>query len=138
MQLISTKICKTSDIGINDNLFGGIMLQWLDEAAGVMASTLCCSPNMITLKMDEVVFKLPVKVKEHIRIYGQVDSVGNSSIRLCIEARRFDFISKIEESVCTTKMLFVKIDDEGKSSPIEAKMKERIKKIQIKCQDGDL
>lgn len=136
MELISTKICKTSDIGINDNLFGGIMLQWLDESAGVLASTICCSPNMITLKMDEVVFKLPVKVKDHIRIYGSVDQVGNSSIGLCIEARRFDFESKIEESVCTTKMLFVKVDKHGKSSPIEPKMKEKIKKILTKCQNN--
>lgn len=133
MQHITTKICKTSDIGINDNLFGGIMLQWLDESAGVMASSLCCTPNMTTLKMDEVVFKRPVKVKDHIRIYGSVDSVGNSSLRLCIEARRFNFGSKIEEPVCTTKILFVKIDAEGKSSPIEAKMKERIVKMQNKC-----
>ncbi len=136
MELISTKICKTSDIGINNNLFGGIMLQWLDESAGVMASSLCCTPNMITLKMDEVVFKRPVKVKDHIRIYGQVDSVGNSSLRLCIEARRFDFDSKKEESVCTTKMLFVKIDSEGKASPIEAAMKKRIMKMQNKCQEN--
>ena len=91
MQLISTKICKTSDIGINDNLFGGMMLQWIDEAAGAMAATTCCSPNMITLKMDEVVFKKPVKVNQHIRIYGKVDKIGRTSISLTMEARRFDF-----------------------------------------------
>ena len=108
MELISTKICKTSDIGVNDNLFGGMMLQWLDEAAGVMASTLCCTPNMITLKMDEVVFKLPVKVKEHIRIYGKVDYVGNTSLRLCLEARRFDFEKQKEESVCTTNIRYLR------------------------------
>lgn len=133
MELISTKICKTSDIGINNNLFGGIMLQWLDEAAGVMASSLCCTPNMITLKMDEVVFKRPVKVKEHIRIYGAVDTVGNSSIHLCIEARRFDFENKTEEPVCTTKIVFVKIDSDGKASPIDPEIKQGIEKMQTQC-----
>lgn len=133
MELISTKICKTSDIGVNDNLFGGMMLQWLDEAGGAMASSLCGTPNMITLKIDEVVFKLPVKVKEHIRIYGRIDHVGNSSLRLCIEARRFNFEKQSEESVCTTKILFVKIDEEGNATPIDPSIREQIKLKQENC-----
>lgn len=128
MQLISTKICKTSDIGINDNLFGGMMLQWIDEAGGVMASSQCGTPNILTLKMDEVVFKLPVKVNEHIRIYGKVISVGNTSITLLIEARRFNFKSQLEDVVCSTKMLFVKVDNNGNSSPINPQLVEKIKK----------
>lgn len=118
MELISTKICKTSDIGVNDNLFGGVMLAWLDEAGGTLAAAKCCSPNMITLKMNEVIFKKPVRVKEHIRIYGKVLATGTSSIRIFVEARRIDFTHDTEELVCSTEMLFVKIDDHGKASPI--------------------
>ncbi len=128
MQLISTKICKTSDIGINNNLFGGKMLQWIDEAGGVMASSQCCTPNILTLKMYEVIFKLPVKVNEHIRIYGKVKSIGSTSISLLIEARRFDFLKQTEEIVCSTIMLFVKVDKNGKSSPINPQLIEKIKK----------
>ncbi len=134
MQHITTKICKTSDIGVNDNLFGGTMLQWLDEAGGVLAASLCCTPNMITLKMDEVIFKKPIKVKEHIHIYGTVEHVGTSSLKLCLEARRFDFENHTEESVCTTKMLFVKIDEQGNASPIDSALRERIIEKQKGCQ----
>ncbi len=129
MQLISTKICKTSDIGINDNLFGGMMLQWIDEAAGAMAASTCCSPNMITLKMDEVVFKKPVKVNQHIRIYGEVNQIGRTSISLTMEARRFDFEEHDESVVCSTKMLFVKIDENGKASPINPEICEKLRKL---------
>jgi len=127
MQLISTKICKTSDIGINDNLFGGMMLQWIDEAAGAMAASTCCTPNMITLKMDEVVFKKPVKVNQHIRIYGKVNHIGRTSISLTMEARRFDFEDHEESVVCSTKMLFVKIDKNGKASPINQEVCEKLR-----------
>jgi len=119
MELISTKICKTSDIGVNDNLFGGTMLSWMDEAGGTLAAAKCCSPNMITLKMDEVIFKKPVRVKEHIKIYGKVLSVGTTSVKIYIEARRVDLKSDNEDPVCSTVMLFVKIDEHGKASPIE-------------------
>jgi acyl-CoA thioesterase YciA len=129
MELISTKICKTSDIGVNDNLFGGVMLQWIDEAGGILACQLCCTPNMITLKMDEVVFKSPVKVKDHIRIYGKVYEVGRSSLKLSIEARRFGFCQIEEDLVCSTKMTFVKINEKGKAAPIEEKQLLQIKSM---------
>lgn len=126
MQLISTKICKTSDIGIHNNLFGGAMLSWLDEAAGTMAAEMACTPNMITLKIDEVVFKKPVKVSDHIRIYGELLQVGNSSLTLSIVARKFCFKEQLEDTVCSTKMLFVNIDESGRSHPIEKSIREKL------------
>lgn len=120
MKLISTKICKTSDIGVNDNLFGGTMLAWLDEAGGIMASCACHSPNVITLKIDEVLFKEPVKVKEQIRIYGEVDKVGKTSVALTLEARRIDVASDREDLVCSTRMVFVRIDDQGRPALIHS------------------
>ena len=120
MKLISTKICKTSDIGVNDILFGGTMLAWLDESAGIMASSVCCSSNMVTLKMEEVLFKEPVEVKQQIRIYGMVDRMGKTSISLFIEARRADLKNRTEVVVCSTKIVFVRIDKEGKPMAIKA------------------
>jgi acyl-CoA thioesterase YciA len=119
MDLISTKICKTSDIGVNNNLFGGTMLSWMDEAGGSYAAVKCCSPNMITLKVNEVIFKKPIKVKEHIKIYGEVLAIGRSSIKIRVEAKRINFRNDEEESVCSTEMLFVKIDENGKAIPID-------------------
>ncbi len=126
MKYISTKVCKTSDIGVNGNLFGGTMLSWLDEAGASLASHLVCTPNMITLKMDEVIFKRPVKMGNHIRIYCKADHIGNTSILLHIKALRFNFGDSTEDLVCSTKMTFVKIDKEGNSMPIPDEVKKRI------------
>ncbi|MCF8369802.1 MAG: hypothetical protein K9G76_12250 [Bacteroidales bacterium] len=128
MELISTKICKTSDIGVNDNLFGGSLLSWMDEAGGSYACTKCCTPNMITLKIDEVIFKKPVKVKEHIKIYGKILGIGKSSIKLLVEARRVNFTGSMEESVCSTQMLFVRIDQKGNAIPINQDVRVKIVK----------
>nr|NQU92586.1 acyl-CoA thioesterase [Bacteroidota bacterium] len=127
MRLISTKICKTKDIGINNNLFGGSMLAWLDESGGTMAAEETYSPNMITLKIDEVLFKKPVKVNDHIRIYGKVLDVGKSSLSLYLEARRFCFDTRLEVPVCSTKMLFVNIDENGHSKPIADQIQKKIR-----------
>ncbi|MCB0823002.1 MAG: acyl-CoA thioesterase [Bacteroidales bacterium] len=128
MELISTKICKTSDIGVNDNLFGGALLSWMDEAGGTFAATKCCTPNMITLKIDEVLFKKPVKVKQHIKIYGKILGVGKSSIKIFVEARTVDFKNKGEIPVCSTEILFVRISDNGAAMPIDENVRVNIVK----------
>ncbi len=118
MKLISTFLTRMGEIGQNDNLFGGVMLAWLDEAGGIFAAEVCRSPNIVTLKMDEVVFKLPVHVKDQIRIYGKVERFGNTSVSIKLEARRHIVEENTEILVCSTTMLFVKINEEGKAIPI--------------------
>jgi len=145
MELISTKVCKTSDIGVNENLFGGRMLSWLDESGAIMACDKANTRNIVTLKIEEVLFKLPVKVNDHIRIYGEVVKVGNSSITLKLEARRksfFDselyntdinYINDFQDEdlekeiiVCSTNVIFVQVDYNGHSLKFTKKKKKKI------------
>nr|WP_320010957.1 hotdog domain-containing protein [uncultured Desulfobulbus sp.] len=126
MHYVATKICRTSEIGINGNLFGGTMLSWLDEAGAAYAGYLCRDPNIVTLKMEEVLFKRPVKISHHVRIYARVYKMGKSSITLDVEARRFDFEKELEESVCSTRMVYVKIDPQGNPTPIDARLRENM------------
>jgi acyl-CoA hydrolase len=53
MQIVSTKICKVSDIGIHNNLFDCTMLSWMDESGRAIAAELAYSPNIITLIIGE-------------------------------------------------------------------------------------
>ena len=123
MHYVATKICRASEIGLNGNLFGGTMLSWLDEAGAAFAGYLCRTANMVTLKMDEVLFLRPVKISHHVRIYAQVDRVGRTSLAIRVEARRFDFTEEVEELVCSTRMVYVKIDADGRAIPIEDRLR---------------
>lgn len=123
MHYVATKICRASEIGLNGNLFGGTMLSWLDEAGAAFAGYLCRTANMVTLKMDEVLFLRPVKISHHVRIYAQVDRVGRTSLAIKVEARRFDFSEEVEELVCSTRMVYVKIDADGRAIPIEDRLR---------------
>ena len=127
MEYITTKICQAGQIGIHGNLFGGIMLSWFDEAGASLAAYLCSTPNLVTVKMDEVIFKKPVKTGDHIRFFGRVRDIGTSSISLVLEARRFLFDSGNYELVCTTEIIYVRINKQGKPVPIDPQVKERLK-----------
>jgi acyl-CoA thioesterase YciA len=106
------------DIGVHNNLFGGTLMEWIDEAAAAYATEYCFTPNMVTLRVGELLFKKPVKTGNHIRIYGEVVSLGNTSITLKIEVRKYNLYSGEEAVVCTTNMTFVRIDDDGSPTPI--------------------
>lgn len=125
MELLGTKVCKKQDLGVHNNLFGGTMLSWIDEVAVAFVNEVCYSPNMVTLKMDEVLFKEPVKENNLIKIYGDIESFGNSTIKILVEARKFNVYTHEEKVVCSTAMVFVRLDEDGKAIPIAKHVKDR-------------
>lgn len=125
MELITTKICMGLNIGANGNLFGGQMLSILDESAAAYASQICDSPKMVTKKIEEVIFNQPVKVGNLLKIYASVDKFGRTSITLNLEARKHNVHTGQQQVVCSTKMVFVKIDDDGSPVPISDRIKTR-------------
>jgi acyl-CoA thioesterase YciA len=125
MELITTKICMTLDIGVNNSLFGGNMLSFLDEAAAAYSCQICDTPRMVTKKIEEVVFENPVKVGNILKIYGEVDKIGTTSITVKLEARKHNVYTGQQKLVCSTKMVFVRIDDEGSPVPISERVKIR-------------
>lgn len=125
MELVTTKICMALDLGVHGNLFGGNMMSFLDEAAAAYACQICDSAKMVTKKIEEVVFKSPVKVGNLIKIYASVDNFGNTSITINLEARKHNVHTGKQELVCSTKMVFVKLDEEGSPIPISDRVKTR-------------
>ena len=65
MTLITSKIAMAKDLGMHGNLFGGNMLSWIDEAAATLASRIVQTASLVTLKMEEVVLKKPLKQGFH-------------------------------------------------------------------------
>ena len=123
MQLISTHVCKTQNVGFHGNLFGGVMLSWLDEADAAFAAEVCGSPRMVTVKISEVIFRKPVRPGQIIKIYGEVEKVGNSSVTFKLEARRHSPYNGSQKVVCSTEMTFVRIDGDGDPVPIHENIK---------------
>ena len=125
MELISTHICKASETGLHQNMFGGHMLSLIDESAVVYAMQLCDTPRMVTVMIDQLVFKKPVKVGAILKIYGSVVEFGNTSVTVEIDVRKHNVYTGAQETVTHTKIVFVRIDDEGKSLPIHQFVKDR-------------
>jgi acyl-CoA thioesterase YciA len=125
MELITTYICKKGDIGVHDNMFGGTILSLIDDASASYVSQICDTQKIVTLKIDELVFKKPVKVGSILKIYGQVISFGNTSVTINIDVRKHNVYTGDQETVTHTKLVFVRIDEDGKPRPIHQHVKDR-------------
>lgn len=130
-ELISKEICMTKDLGLHGNLFGGIMLSYIDKAGAIYACEQCSSDMLVTLSMDKVLFRKPVKVGDVLYFYGEVIKFGNSSISIKVEVFRKNIGNEKSdlEVVCETNIVFVKIDENGKSSEINSPNKEVYKNL---------
>jgi acyl-CoA thioesterase YciA len=125
MELITTYICKKGDIGIHDNMFGGLLLGLIDDAAASYASQICDTQRVVTLKIDELIFKKPVKVGSILKVYGEIVSFGTTSVTLYIEVRKHNVYTGSQDIVTYTKIVFVRIDEDGKPIPIHEHVKSR-------------
>ena len=127
MQLISTHPIKKSDLGFHANLFGGKLLAWLDASAAAYAMEVCDTPRMVTVKIDECIFRKPAKEGQLIKIYGEVRKVGTTSITFYMEARAHNVYSGKQKPILSTSIKFVRIDENGDTVPISEKVKQKFK-----------
>lgn len=123
--LVTTHMVKSSDVGYHGNLFGGTMLSWLDEAGAALACQVADSNQIVTLKIEELLFLRPVRPGQIIKIYGSVDAIGKTSVRLNIEARSHRVQDGRQRKVVSTRMTFVNIDSAGDSMMINDTVREK-------------
>lgn len=120
MKLVFREIVLASDIGINGNLFGGTLMEWLDKASTFFVSEYIKSQNIVTAKFSEINFLEKVKEKELVKIYAELDKIGRSSITVNLKATKVNYkeYQEYESTIATTTAVFVHIDKNGKSKEI--------------------
>jgi acyl-CoA thioesterase YciA len=124
MVMRSTWICMTKDLGVHNNAFGGILLSHIDEIAAVFAAEICDTPLVVTRSLNAE-FLVPIKVGNVIKTYCGIESIGNTSINVIIEMRKYNVRSESEIVCLRVNVTFVRIDEEGNAIPIGKGIKEK-------------
>ena len=107
MEKVLSHLCLYSDLGVSGNMYGGKLLQLMDEAAAVYAIESTGESDIVTRAFSAVEFKSPVKPGEILDFYAEDPVCGRSSFSFTIAVlvrgvRRF-------EARCT----FVAVDPGG-------------------------
>ena len=110
---VTSKLCKTLDVGLRRALFGGNMMAWLDEAASIFAHQYTGEELMVTLKIGELQFHQPVWEGQIVDFYVDNVKQGQTSISFDIEGRTKEVL------VVRTSVVFVSVDENYKPKIIE-------------------
>ncbi|MCT9810350.1 acyl-CoA thioesterase [Acidovorax sp. Be4] len=110
--LVLKVIPMPADVNANGDIFGGWVMAQVDLAGSVLPSRL--GPRMVTVAVNEFIFKQPVRVGDILSFYSSVQRVGRTSVTVDVEvyAERFAnqgrFV-KVTEALLT----YVAIDAQG-------------------------
>jgi acyl-CoA hydrolase len=95
-------------------LFGGNLLQWVDEVGWIAASLDYPGCNFVTIGMDKVEFKKSVRQGALLRFEARRSREGNTSVQYTIDVYLHDIKSGDDEPIFSTNTTFVCIDSQGK------------------------
>lgn len=99
-------------------LFGGYLLQWVDETAWIAASLDYPGCNFVTIGMDKVEFRKSVKEGAILRIHAQRSRSGTTSVQYEVNVFVGEVKTRIPEAVFSTKITFVGIDEHGRKKAL--------------------
>lgn len=111
MKFHSRKLIKPENLNANNTLFGGALLSWIDEEAGIYTMTKLKSQKVVTKYISEINFISSARQGDVIEIGMEFVSIGNSSITMKCLVRNL-FTQKT--IIYIDKIVFVRVDDEEK------------------------
>ena len=94
-------------------LFGGALLQWVDEVAYITATLQFTGSNFVTIGMDRVEFKKSVRQGDILRFDVQLAKKGRSAVTYSVKVYKKEVTTGIEEIVFQTNITFVSVDEKG-------------------------
>lgn len=100
-------------------LFGGYLLKWIDEFAYISASLDFPGNRFVTVSLDNVVFRKPIKLG-YILCFDVVRvRLGTTSVSYEIKVFNAKDQAVNRELLFDTNIVFVNVNSEGKKDPIK-------------------
>lgn len=106
-------------------LFGGALLQWVDEYAWLVASLDFPGCPLVTVGMDQINFRKPVANGSILRFNIRPIKRGRTSVQYSVDVFADAPGSTAETEVFSTTITFAQVDANGKKSPLPVQEKLR-------------
>lgn len=111
MRFLTRKLVKPEDLNANDTLFGGRLLEWVDEEAAIYAALEARHRKVVTKSISAINFIAPARQGDVVEIGVALKKVGKTSITLEVKVRDLTTQKAI---VDIEEMVFVCVDEEGR------------------------
>ena len=114
MRFHTRKWIKPQDLNPNRTLFGGRLLEWIDEECALYSIVQLENQKVVTKYMSEINFQNSAREGDIVEIGIEVLKFGTTSLSLRCEVR-----NKMTRSTIITidKIIMVSLDENGKPAP---------------------
>ena len=105
-------IVRPNHLNGANRLFGGILMQWIDEVAGIVAKRHSMT-NVTTASVDNLTFLHGAYQNEMIVIKGKITWVGSSSMEVCVDTY-VENLSGQRDRINNAHFMMVALDENDK------------------------
>ncbi len=116
-QLTMTVLMTPDTANFSGKVHGGTILKLLDQVAYACASRYA-GHYVVTLSVDQVIFRQPIQVGELVTFLASVNHTGNSSMEVGVKVIAEDIRAKVVRHVNSCFFTMVAVDDEGRPSRV--------------------
>jgi acyl-CoA hydrolase len=112
-----TQLMGPQDANLFGSVFGGIVLAAVDKIAYV-CSTRHAGRPCVTVSVDQVDFRTPIRIGEIVTLRASVNSVGRTSLEVGVQVVAESVAGGAERHTNSCYVTMVAIDDEGEPAPV--------------------
>ena len=102
-----------NDTNPQNTIFGGVVMSWIDMAAAMVAERHSNRP-VVTVHVDDMSFKAPIKIGDHVLIKASINYVGKTSMLVGVKVIAENPFTGISRHTTTAYLSFVALDDIGR------------------------
>jgi acyl-CoA hydrolase len=115
--IIMNEIVLPNDTNVFCNLMGGLLMYWMDIAAGIASVKHCNAPCM-TASVDNLSFKNPIKLGNVVHIEAKITRAFNTSMEIHLRVWGEDNLHQYRYESNEAYFTFVALDPNNKPRPI--------------------
>jgi len=129
---LSMTVLMTPDMAnFSGKVHGGAILKKLDEVAYACASRYA-GHYVVTLSVDQVLFKQPIHVGELVTFLACVNHVGRSSMEIGVKVVAEDIRNKVIRHTNSCYLTMVAVDESGKPARVPPlKLETRLQRLRF-------
>ncbi|MBN8442027.1 MAG: acyl-CoA thioesterase [Thauera sp.] len=116
-QLTMTVLMTPDTANFSGKVHGGAILKLLDQVAYACASRYA-GHYVVTLSVDQVMFRQPIQVGELVSFLASVNHTGNSSMEVGIKVIAEDIRAKVVRHVNSCFFTMIAVDEAGRPTKV--------------------
>ncbi|MFZ9521486.1 MAG: acyl-CoA thioesterase [Silvanigrellaceae bacterium] len=115
---MSLRLIMPGDLNAAGRLFGGRLMEWVDEIAALYCMSQLARKQIVTKKISEVIFNEPADLRDVLEFFCRIKNVGRTSVTIeCLVMTKILSPGDRVKLIVACDLVFVSIDDQGRPEP---------------------